>query len=71
MIGVVVTMSGADAAYSYERYRKMLAEADDEAKRLAFIDLLIEEKARERLAEDRIRARLAKYDKTDGSSPAR
>ena len=31
-------MSGADAAYNYDRYRKLLAEADDEPKRLAFIN---------------------------------
>jgi hypothetical protein len=43
-------MSGVDTAYSFDRYRKLLAEADDEPKRLAFIRLLIEEKARDRLA---------------------
>ena len=43
-------MSGGDATYSFDRYRKLLAEADDEPKRLAFIQLLIEEKARDRLA---------------------
>jgi hypothetical protein len=43
-------MSGVDATYSFDRYRKLLAEADDEPKRLAFIQLLIEEKARDRLA---------------------
>lgn len=46
----VVAMSGVDAAYNFDRYRKLLAEADDEPKRLAFIELLIEEKARDRLA---------------------
>ena len=52
-------MSGADAAYDFDRYRKLLAEADDEAKRLALINLLIEEKARDRLAQYRLRARLS------------
>ena len=46
-------MSAADAAYNHDRYRKLLAEADSEAKRLAFINLLIEEKARDRLARQR------------------
>jgi hypothetical protein len=44
-------MSNADPAYNFERYRRLLAEANDEPKRLAFIDLLIQEKARDRLAE--------------------
>jgi len=43
-------MSGVDAAFNFDRYRKLLAEADDESKRLAFINLLIEEKAKDRLA---------------------
>ncbi|WP_298259339.1 hypothetical protein [Bradyrhizobium sp.] len=43
-------MSGADTAYNFDRYRQLLAEADDEPKRLAFISLLIEEKAKDRLA---------------------
>jgi hypothetical protein len=36
--------------FDYERYRKLLAEATDERKRLALIQLLIDEKARDRLA---------------------
>jgi hypothetical protein len=56
-------MSGTDAAYNYDRYRQLLAEADDEAKRLAFIDLLIEEKARDRLARHMVGVRLAGLDK--------
>ena len=43
-------MSGVDSAYDFDRYRKLLAEADNESKRLAFINLLIEEKAKDRLA---------------------
>ena len=56
-------MSGAETAYNFDRYRKLLAEADDEPKRLAFINLLIEEKARDRLARHIIGARLAGLDK--------
>jgi hypothetical protein len=57
-------MSGTDAAYHYDRYRQLLAEADDEAKRLAFINLLIEEKARDRLARHMIGVRLAGLDRS-------
>ena len=57
-------MSGADTAYNYDRYRKLLAEADDEPKRLAFIHLLIEEKAKDRLANHILRSRLAGLDET-------
>lgn len=59
----VVAMSGADTAYNFDRYRKLLADADDEQKRLAFIELLIEEKARDRLAQHRVRARLSTFEK--------
>jgi hypothetical protein len=37
----------------------LLAEANDEPKRLAFIQLLIEEKARDRLAEQMLRVQLS------------
>ena len=57
MRGSVVGKS--DAGYDYDRYRKLLAEADDEPKRVAFIDLLIEEKARDKLAVQSLRARLS------------
>ena len=56
-------MSGADTAYNFDRYRKLLAEAVDEPKRLAFINLLIEEKAKDRLANHILRGRLAGLDK--------
>ena len=56
-------MSGADTAYNYDRYRKLLAEADDEPKRLAFINLLIEEKAKDRLANHLLRNRLSQLDR--------
>jgi hypothetical protein len=52
-------MSSFDTGYNFDRYRRLLAEADDEPKRLAFIDLLIEEKARDQLAEHSLRARLS------------
>ena len=52
-------MSNSDAGFNYERYRRLLAEADDERKRMAFIGLLIEEKARDRLAEQSLRSRLS------------
>ena len=38
-----------DMEFDVDRYRKLLAEAVDETKRLALIDLLIEERAKERL----------------------
>ena len=44
-------MDSSDAGFNFDRYRRLLAEATDERKRLALIDLLIEEKARDRLAE--------------------
>ena len=52
-------MSGSDAGYNFDRYRQLLAEADDEPKRMALINLLIEEKAKDRLAEQLLRARLS------------
>lgn len=55
-------MGGVDTAYNFDRYRKLLAEADDEPKRLAFINLLIEEKARDRLAQHKLRARLSTFE---------
>lgn len=64
-------MSGADTAYNFDRYRKLLAEAVDEPKRLAFIDLLIEEKARDRLANHILRSRLPGLDKTSSQGKLR
>jgi hypothetical protein len=52
-------MSHSDAGYNFDRYRRLLAEADDEPKRLAFINLLIEEKAKDKLAVHSLRARLS------------
>lgn len=42
-------MRKQDAGFDYHRYRQLLAEAVDEKKRLALIDVLIEERAKERL----------------------
>ena len=64
-------MSGADRAYNFDRYRKLLAEAVDEPKRLAFINLLIEEKARDRLANHILRSRLTGFDKTSSQGKLR
>jgi hypothetical protein len=38
-----------DMEFDVDRYRKLLAEAVDETKRLALIDLLIEERAKDGL----------------------
>ena len=43
-------MNKPDAGFDYERYRRLLAEATDETKRLALIDLLVNEKAKDSLA---------------------
>jgi hypothetical protein len=52
-------MRKPDAGFDYDRYRKLLAEATDEPKRLAFINLLVDEKAKDSLARQSLRARLA------------
>jgi hypothetical protein len=62
-------MGHSDAGYNYDRYRRLLAEADDERKRLALIDLLVEEKARDRLAEQSLRARLSGLGLKNSSGP--
>jgi hypothetical protein len=48
-----------DGEYDYHRYRQLLAEAKDETKRLELINLLIEERARDRLAAERASDRAA------------
>jgi len=55
-------MSKPDAGFDYDRYRKLLAEADDEPKRLAFINILIEEKAKDSLARQALRTTKPKAD---------
>ena len=52
-------MAEQHAEFDYGRYRRLLAEAVDDRKRLAFIDLLIEERARERLEAKRASDRVA------------
>ena len=52
-------MSKQDAGYDYTRYRQLLAEAVDEKKRRELIDLMIREKARDRLQEQRMSDRVA------------
>jgi hypothetical protein len=46
-------MRKQDVGYDFNRYRQLLAEAGDDDKRLALIDLLIEERARDRLGAQR------------------
>jgi hypothetical protein len=52
-------MRKQDPGFDYHRYRQLLAEAVDEKKRLALIDLLIEERARDRLEAQRASDRAA------------
>ncbi len=42
-----------DMGFDADRYRKLLVEATDEKKRLALIELLVEERAKERLDAER------------------
>jgi hypothetical protein len=52
-------MRKQDVGFDYHRYRQLLAEAIDEKKRLELISLLIEERARDRLAAERASDRTA------------
>jgi hypothetical protein len=52
-------MSQSDTEFDFDRYRRLLAEADDEPKRLAFINLLVDERAKDKLAGESLRGRLA------------
>jgi hypothetical protein len=52
-------MSKMESSYDYQRYLKLLAEAVDETRRLALIDQLIQEKARDRLEAQRTSDRVA------------
>ena len=52
-------MGKQENGYDYYRYKKLLVEAVDEGKRLELIDVLIEEKARDRLAAQRASDRAA------------
>jgi hypothetical protein len=46
-------MRQEELGFDYHRYRQLLAEAVDEKKRLALINLLIAERAKDRLAAQR------------------
>jgi hypothetical protein len=52
-------MRKQDVGFDYLRYRQLLSDAVDETKRLAFIELLIEERAKERLDAERAADRMA------------
>jgi hypothetical protein len=52
-------MRSEDAVFDYRRYQQLLANAVDEKKRLQLIEILIEEKARDRLAAARAAERAA------------
>jgi hypothetical protein len=52
-------MSKQEPGYDHHRYKKLLAEAVDETRRLELIDVLIEENARDRLEAQRISDRVA------------
>jgi len=43
-------MRRQDVSFDYHRYRQLLAEAVDDDKRMALINILIEERAKDRLA---------------------
>jgi hypothetical protein len=48
-----------DSSYDYHRYKRLLAAAIDDSKRLELIDLLIREKARDKLEAQRTSDRVA------------
>ena len=48
-------MSKPDSGFDFDRYRKLLAEASDEPKRIALIELLVVEGAQAKLAAQRSR----------------
>ena len=52
-------MSEQEAGYDYHRYKKLLAEADNDTKRLELIDLMIREGARDKLEAQRMSDRVA------------
>jgi hypothetical protein len=62
-------MGKRDPGFDYDRYRKLLAEAVDEEKRLALIDLMVDEKARQKLSEHVVRERLAEMGLTAKPRP--
>ncbi|MBR0829687.1 hypothetical protein JQ596_29555 [Bradyrhizobium manausense] len=52
-------MRKPDIGFDYHRYHQLLSEADDDDKRMALIELLIAEKAKDRLAAQRASDRAA------------
>lgn len=52
-------MSKQEVIYDYNRYKQLLAEAVDETKRLELIEIMIREKARDRLEAQRTSDRVA------------
>jgi hypothetical protein len=52
-------MTKQDSEYDFDRYRKLLAEAVDETKRLELIEIVIKEGARDKLEAQRTSDRLA------------
>ncbi|WP_454618930.1 hypothetical protein [Bradyrhizobium cenepequi] len=52
-------MGKLDSGYDYHRYKRLLADAVDESKRLELIELLIREKARDKLEAQRTSDRVA------------
>ena len=51
--------TGQETDYDYVRYKNLLAEAGDEAKRLELIEIMIRENARDRLEAQRAADRIA------------
>jgi len=56
--------------FYYRRYTRLLAEANDEPKRLALINLLIEERAKDKLAAHLVRHRLGEVGTKGGGELA-
>ena len=52
-------MRKQDVGFDYHRYHRLLSEAVDDTRRMELIELLIEEKARDRLAAQRASDRAA------------
>ena len=52
-------MDEQETGYDHNRYRQLLAEAVDETKRIELIEIMIKEKARDRLETQRMADRVA------------
>jgi len=60
-------MREQDTGFDIDRYRRLLAAADNESKRLALIDLMIQERAMDRLQAHRAAvATVSPTDRTQG-----